>query len=130
MDIFAQATRQALRFETSKGMVSVEDLWHMPLTSGRHTSLDHLARQYATQLRDSAVGSFVEPSKVDEGLQLRFDVVKYVIDTKLAERVAKTAEAAKAAQIEKLEAMIEQKRDEKLSKKTEEELLAEIAKLK
>ena len=130
MEIFAQATRSALRFNTSKGDVTVEDLWHMPLTSAKHTSLDMLARRYATELRDSAVGSFVEPSKVDEGLQLRFDIVKFIIDTKLAERDAKTAEAAKSAQIEKLEGLIEQKRDEKLSEKTEEELLAEIAKLK
>lgn len=129
MDIFAQATRLSLRFVTSKGQVSVEDLWQMPLTSSRHTSLDSLARHYAQKLRDSDVGSFVEPSKVDEGLQLRFDVVKYIIDTKLAERVEKTAAKAKQAQKEKLQAIIEQKRDEQLSSKTIEELEQEIAKL-
>ncbi len=129
MDIFAQATRLALRFVTSKGQVSVEDLWQMPLTSSRHTSLDSLARHYAQKLRDSDVGSFVEPSKVDEGLQLRFDVVKFIIDTKLAERDEKTAAKAKEAQKEKLQAIIEQKRDEHLSTKTIEELEQEIAKL-
>ncbi len=129
MEIFAQATRQKLRFVTTKGQASVEDLWDMPLTSSRHTSLDSLAREYAQELRNSEVGSFVEPSEVDEGLQLRFDVVKYIIDTKLAERDEKTAAKAKEAQKEKLQAIIEQKRDEHLSTKTIEELEQEIAKL-
>ena len=33
MNIFEQATRQAFRFESPKGFLTVEDLWNLPLTN-------------------------------------------------------------------------------------------------
>ena len=33
MDIFKQAAKQKLRFKTSQGLVTTEDLWDMPLLS-------------------------------------------------------------------------------------------------
>jgi hypothetical protein len=33
MNIFEQATRAKIRFSTPVGMLSVEDLWDLPLTS-------------------------------------------------------------------------------------------------
>ena len=32
MNIFEQAARQAFRFESPKGFLTVEDLWNLPLT--------------------------------------------------------------------------------------------------
>lgn len=36
ISIFEQASRQKLRFETSAGKLSIEDLWDLPLTSNNN----------------------------------------------------------------------------------------------
>lgn len=42
MDIFVQATRMKLRFSTPAGLMTVEDLWDLPLQKGK-VNLDALA---------------------------------------------------------------------------------------
>jgi len=88
--MFEKATRQKLRFQTDKGLLSVEDLWDLPLTSqhGR-TNLDDIARGLHGQLKNSNDVSFVvKERKSNESVQLAFDIVKHIIDVKLVERDA------------------------------------------
>jgi len=45
MEMFAFATKKKIRFETSKGLLSVEDLWDLPLTSDNgRPNLDDIAK--------------------------------------------------------------------------------------
>lgn len=117
MNIFEIATRKALRFPTSKGALSVEDLWNLPLTHSQGVNLDSMAQFLHTQLQDTAQVSFVTPSATSSKnaeLQLKFDVVKHIIDVKLAERDAAELASAKKEKKERLQEILAQKQDQQL----------------
>ena len=124
--MFEQASRLKVRFDTTKGLLSVEDLWDLPLTSetGR-ANLDDLARELHQQLKAAGDNvSFVSPvhNKADERLQLGFDVVKRIIEVRVAERDAAKAETDRKARKQRIMSIIAQKEDEKLSSTSLEEL--------
>lgn len=126
MNIFEEATRKNLLVDSPKGPLNVIDLWQLPLiASGNKTSLDMLACNLYRELQQSPTISFVKKeASEDKTLQLAFDVVKHIIDTKLAEQ-----DAAKAARLRnenkaKIMAMISQKEDQQLAEMPLEELRA------
>ncbi|WP_051382444.1 hypothetical protein [Bradyrhizobium sp. Tv2a-2] len=131
MDMFEKAARIKLRFDTGKGMLAVEDLFDLPLASKTgKTNLDDLARSLYKQLKSGEDISFVEADKAsDPTVQLRFDIVKFVIDTKLEENRQASKERDRAEQKQKIMALIADKQDEALKGKSLEDLQAELAKL-
>lgn len=124
VNVFERASRLKLRFDTNKGMLSVEDLWELPLTSATgKANLDDIARGLHRDLQEHATVSFVDkPAKADESIQVGFDVVKYVIDVRLAEADTAAKAKDKRAQKDRIMELIDKKRDEALSAKSEEEL--------
>ena len=86
---FEKIARLKLRFESSAGNLTVEQLFDLPLTGGG-VNLDDIARGLHRKVRDQdSDGSFVTPAKgPDEALLLAFDVVKAVIASRVAERDA------------------------------------------
>ena len=123
--MYKEASQLALRFETSKGNCSVEDLWDLPLTSERGPCLDYIAIDLSVEVEGARKKSFVtDVTAVNKEQQLRFDIVRDVITTKLAERAAKKSKAAQIAQREKIKEIIANKQDDALSNKTIEELNA------
>lgn len=83
--MFEKASRLKLRFGTAAGQLSAEDLWDLPL-SGRGVNLDDIARDLHKKLQGSENISFVKSPATKESFdQLKFDIVKHVIDVRLAE---------------------------------------------
>jgi hypothetical protein len=125
---FEQAARKQFRFDSSKGQLSVEQLWQLPLT-GNGVNLDDIAKALFRQIKDAdGEVSFVKPTvAADNMLQAKFDIVKHIIDVKLAERDAADKAAATRVKNQKIMALIDQKQDEKLSSASIEELRAMLA---
>lgn len=121
VNIFEQASRMKLRFDTSVGRVSVEDLWDLPLSSANKPNLDAIAVDLNRALKGTEE-SFVRNVKKDAILQLKFYIVKHVIDTRVAENAAKTEAAQKQAQRDKLDNLIARKEDAKLEELSVDEL--------
>ena len=120
--MFDQATRQKLRYETSKGMLTVEDLWDLPL-SGNGTNLDKIAIALSKQLKDEPSESFVVKTKKHNlTLQLKFDVVKHIIDVRLAEEAIAKDKAEAKAKKERIMEIIERKKDQELEGASLEDL--------
>jgi hypothetical protein len=120
--MFEQASRGKLRFETQKGLITVEDLWDLPL-SGKGINLDDIAVGLYNQLRNSDRVSFVsKTSNRNDEIQLKFDVVKHVIDVKMAERDAEAELAKRKATKQRILELIAQKQDQELAGKSIEEL--------
>lgn len=121
MNIFEQATKNKLRFSTSKGNITTEDLWSLPLTQ-----LDKLAQKLQKEVEATkGTKSFITPTPVSTGIrtdQLRFDVCLHIINVKLAERDAAKLRTEKAAQKARIMEIIAQKQDESLVGKSMEDL--------
>jgi len=122
MNIFEQATKHHIRYSTIIGVLSVEDLWDLPLTGGK-ISLDDIAIELDERFSTSQRKSFVEEIvTTDKDAICAFDVVKRIIEVKLAERnkVKKAAETRENKQ--KIMAIIASKQDDELKDKSIEEL--------
>lgn len=103
--MFEKASRLKLRFDSGKGaQLSAEDLWDLPLTQvGNRVNLDDIARELHRKLKNGDDVSFVDTArKSDAVVQLKFDIVKHIIDVKLAERDARQQEQATAAKREQI----------------------------
>lgn len=130
MSLFLKASRLKLRFPTTRGELTVESLWDLPLTSKSGVSLDGIAIDLHSKLSTGSTISFVDNSakSQEETLnQLRFDIVKTIIDARVAENKAKLEKQQlneRKAII--LEALAE-KRKEALTSGSIQELEAELA---
>ena len=124
MNIFEQATRRAIRFESTKGDLSVEQLWDLPLQSRNQFDLDTVAKTVNRQLNDVTEESFVSvrenPAK--ETLSLKLELVKHIISVKLQEAEEARNRANRASEKEKLLRLLDEKQNEALRALTPEEI--------
>ena len=122
VNMFEFASRNKLRFETVNGILSVEDLWDLPLTSTRRANLDDIAKELNRKIKESSEESFVTPKAADKESAVAFEIVKHVIGVKMAENEAVRVSAEKKRQRERILEIIAQKQDEELKGKGLEEL--------
>lgn len=132
MNIFERAAREKLRFASSVGELTTEQLWDLPLTAkGERPDLDKLARSVFSGLRSLEEGSFVtlkpDPRKVEA--ELRLDILKHVIQAKIDAKAAAEKAAENAERKRKLLAALSHKEEAALVGMSKEEIEREIAKL-
>lgn len=123
-NLFEVAARNKFRFSTSRGLVTVEDLWDLPLTSTTgKANLDDVARAIHANLQSSDNVSFVNTAQVkDETEQLKMDIVKHVISVKLAENAAASQARETREKKQRIMEVMERKKDEALSNASLEDL--------
>lgn len=124
-DIYKRASQLSLRFNTPQGLLSVDDLWRIPLQSIKgNTSLDEISKALNKQLKSSDEDfSLIDSTKkTDSKIQLQFDIVKDVIETRLAERDIKAREKSEAERKQKILSIIADKKDKQLLDMPLEEL--------
>lgn len=120
MDNFKLASKLKLRFQTNKGLLSVENLWDLSLLE-----LDELAVSLEIQHKESGKKSFiVKTSSKDRIAKLRFDIVLDILNTKDEESQAALAEIERKANNEKILRIIADKKDESLKVKSIKQLEA------
>jgi hypothetical protein len=129
--MFEKAARLKLRFDTPAGALSAEDMWDLPLTSHRgRANLDDVARGLHKQLRSGDDVSFVEPvRKSDETVQLKFDIIKHIIDTRLVENKAALEARERAEKKQKILAIMSDKQDESLKSMSLDDLQKLVAEM-
>lgn len=131
--MFEQASRLKLRFNTVKGLLLVEDLWFIPLSSVKSdvANLNSIAIDLDKQLKESTTISFVEQTVTRENteLQLKFDIVKHIIDVRLEENKAASQEREKKQQKQELMELIQRKKAEQTESLPLEELEKKLAAL-
>ena len=132
MSIFERATRIKLRFPSTIGELTSEQLWDLPLTvRGAQPDLDKIARYVNSELKSIDEGSFValtpDPRRAD--LELKLDILKHIIAAKIADADAAKTAASNAARRRKLLDVLAAKEDAELSGLTREQIEAEIAKI-
>ena len=128
--LFEKASKLKLRFASDKGLLSVEDLWDLPLTAATNASLDGVAKSISTRLKEYESESFViSTPNSNSVLQLKMDIVKYIIKVRLEELdMAKTAAVAKLKK-QQIMAIIVDKESEVLKGASLDDLRRMIAEL-
>jgi len=128
MDIFEQAARRKLRFASSVGDLTAEQLWDLPLTHKSRPSLDTIAIATAKELRDLGEFSFVDvkPDPRKDAISLQLEILRRVIEVKMAEAAAALEAARRAERKQKILAALEKVEGSELASKSKEELLAEL----
>lgn len=128
INLFEIASRSKFRFETRRGEITAEQLWDIALTGA--DSVDAIAVGLNDALQKSSTKSFVTASTAtDKELQLKFDLVKYVISVRVAEVTARAAKAEKASKRKALNEAIAAKENEELLSGSVEELKKRRAEL-
>lgn len=125
MSALETAIRRKLRFQTTRGNLTVEDLWDVPLTV-----LDEAYKGLSRQIREAEDDSLL--AKRDSGVEeasLKRDLVKHVVEVRQTETAEKQARAARRSQAARVRELIAQKQDEALTGKSTEELAALLAEL-
>ena len=133
MDLFLEATRRALRFPSSKGEITVEDLWQIPLTAtGGKANLDDVAKALHIQTKQTTEAvSFVNPttSNANTELTMKFEIVKRIIEVRVKERDEAALEAKRRQDKQRLLELIAKKEDQALEGLSVEDLRAMVDKL-
>lgn len=115
--MFEKASRMKLRFNTQRGVLSVEDLWDLPLIQ-----LDNIAIALNKKLQESKTESFIKTRTKDTTeLELKFNIAKHIIDVKLQEQEDRLLESEKKAKD-----LMAKKQDAELEGKSLEELAKEL----
>lgn len=130
--MFEMAVRKKLRFESPKGLLTVEDLWDLPLTSQTgKANLDDIAKATNRKLRESGDEvSFVNPTKgTNTDDSLRMDILKYIIGVRMAERDEAKKRAENKELKQRLYSKIAQKEDEALDGLSIDELKKKAAEI-
>lgn len=124
MEMFAKAAKKGLTFTTSKGQMTVSQVWQMPLTSHNDFNLTVLSRDVLAATRVQAEENLVESVSTNTDDGLRLDILKFIIGD-IKEAKAKQLRASEKRALEqKIAAVLEQKSDDALHNKTVEELQA------
>lgn len=126
MDIFKQASKSQLRFQTSKGLLNVEQLWSLT-----QTDLTNAIRNLKKSLKkdnDDDLGFLDADTKVNSEDQLRFDILKDVYLTKKSDAETARTSLEKKQFEQKILSLIADKKDSELAGKSIEELMAMLPK--
>lgn len=128
MESFVTASRLKVRFETSKGLLTVEDLWDLPLDHGKVT-LDEIAIGLHNELKGHTE-SFVHKEKsANTELQVKFDVVLAIIGAKIKERDDAAHARIKAEKKQQILESIARKESKDLEEKSLDDLKSLLANL-
>jgi hypothetical protein len=116
--MYKQASQLKLRFSTTKGNLSVEQLWDLSLTD-----LDSLAVSLEEAYKNSKGKSFlVKTSTKDKTIKLMFDIALDVLTTKVEQQEALREAADIKAHNQKILSLIAKKQEGELEGKSVEEL--------
>lgn len=119
--LFEMATRSKLRFPSTKGELSVEDLWDLS-----DKDLDVVYKNLKDQEVKSSEETLLDDANVDPKLTAAIGIVKYIFTTKRNERLAEKERINKKLTQRKYIDALSKKQDEAIEKMSEAELRAMI----
>lgn len=132
VDYYKYAAVNRVRFPSSRGELTAEQLFQLPLKSQSGFDLDTIAKTVNAQLKGMTEESFVEDVSADPrktALTVALEILKDVIATKQAENRAATEKVRKTAERKRLLDLVAVKKTDeemKLSLSDLEKKLAEL----
>lgn len=125
-DLFIEASRRKLRFNSTKGALDISDLWDVPLTF-----LDNLAVALEEQIQKAGKKSFLAKRSASTlELDISFEIVKYILETRVAENEAAKEKAKKQDEKAFLTGLLKEKQMDAIKSLTPEEIQSKLDALK
>jgi hypothetical protein len=122
--MFEKASKIKLRFDY-RGVCTVEDLWDLSVKE-----LDSIYKTVNAKLKQSQEDSLLNTkTKEDETLKLQVDILKHIVEVKLAEAEAKEQAKERKMKKQKLTEILASKQDADLQGKSVEEIKKMIEEL-
>lgn len=123
-NMFEIAIRSKFRFPF-KGMVSIEDLFDLNVRD-----LDSIFKSLNSQLKQVKEESLLDvKTKQDEELDLKIEIVKYIVKVKQEEENSRLLAKAKKEQKQKIMEILSAKQDADLQNKSVEDLTKMLTEL-
>ena len=117
MNIFEYAVENKLRFPY-KGLISTEDLYALSVSD-----LDAIYKTLKREAKRNGEESLLATKSNDDvALDTKIEIVKYIVEKKLAQVEARKTAAANKAKKEKILSILEEKQDAALKNMSEEDL--------
>lgn len=124
-NMFENATRNKIRFDSGKGLIGVEDLWDLPVKK-----LDLIYQELDEKLERTNRRSLLEvKSAEDEAFETQMEIVKHIVRVKQAEAKAKLDEKEKSEKKQRIMEILKNKQDESLQNLSEDKLKEMLEKL-
>ena len=120
-NLFEMATRNKMRFPSTKGELSVEDLWDLS-----DKDLDMVYKNLKSQEAKSSEESLLDDTNVDPNLTAAIGIVRYIFTTKRNEQLAEKERINKKLAQKKYIDALSKKQNEAIEKMSEAELRAMI----
>lgn len=118
MNIYQEASKQKLRFNTTKGVLSTEQLWDLSIGE-----LDNVTVGLENDYKESGKKSFViKKSEKDKIAKLKFDVALDILTAKVEENELLMEAKSKREHNVKIIELIAAKKDDELKGKSVKEL--------
>jgi hypothetical protein len=115
--LFEKASKIKLRFPTSKGWLSVEDLWDLTVRE-----LDGVYRSVSKEIKSIQEDSLLERKTGGSVFELQIEIIRYVYSVRQDEIEKREKSIARREQIRQLEDIIARKENTALSDKSLEDL--------
>ena len=117
MNIFEYAVENKLRF-TYKGNISTEDLYSLSVND-----LDTIYKTLKREAKRNGEESLLATKSNDDvALDTKIEIVKHIVEKKLAQVEARKTAAANKAKKDKILSILEEKQDAALKNMSEEDL--------
>jgi hypothetical protein len=123
MSTFKEASKVKLRFSTSKGSLSVEQLWELTQTE-LATCIKNVKKSLKKGDTEDDLSFLDSTTTVDTTEQLRFDILKEVYLTKKSESEALRNAKEIKEHNQKIMELISSKKETELQSKSVDELMA------
>ena len=121
--MFEKANKCKLRFNTTKGQLTVEDLYDLSLQS-----LDAIAVNVNKQLKEEATESFLDTAKnADASNALRLEILKHIMREKQDDAILRKQRSVRAQELAQLKEILASKKSQELLSLSAEELEKRIA---
>lgn len=117
VNLFEVATRENYLFPF-KGMINVIDLWNLSLTN-----LDFVFKTLNAEVKKSEEESLLNAkTKEDEELTNKIEIIKYIVNKKLAEKEARENEKKNKEKRQRILEIKAKRQDEALENMSDEDL--------
>lgn len=130
-NLFMRASRKAWRFPSSRGDLTVEQLWHMPLLAKNNFDLNTVAIALNQEVKALGEENFVDVNVNMDRTEAaaRLALVKQVISIRQAEQKVAEQRVQRADQRRKILDVLERRDQEELTTASREDLLKKLAEL-